>query len=72
MDIKEYISKVNVSDMALMDVAAVIASAAMVFGGVIPYIPQYRTIRRTRNSDGFSTWVCFVLLIANILRVFFW
>ncbi|XP_056384331.1 solute carrier family 66 member 2-like isoform X1 [Hyla sarda] len=47
-------------------------SCVMVFGGVLPYIPQYQEIRRTSNTDGFSTWVCFVLLIANILRIFFW
>lgn len=48
------------------------SSCFMVFGGVLPYIPQYQEIKRTSNTDGFSTWVCFVLLIANILRIFFW
>ncbi|XP_003926027.1 solute carrier family 66 member 2 isoform X2 [Saimiri boliviensis] len=48
------------------------AAAAMVFGGVVPYIPQYRDIRRTQNADGFSTYVCLVLLVANILRILFW
>ncbi|XP_011831261.1 PREDICTED: PQ-loop repeat-containing protein 1 isoform X2 [Mandrillus leucophaeus] len=44
----------------------------MVFGGVVPYVPQYRDIRRTQNADGFSTYVCLVLLVANILRILFW
>nr|XP_010584980.1 PQ-loop repeat-containing protein 1 isoform X2 [Loxodonta africana] len=48
------------------------AAGAMVFGGVVPYIPQYRDIRRTQNADGFSTYVCLVLLVANILRILFW
>ncbi|CAN2389268.1 Si dkey-246g23.2 [Pristimantis euphronides] len=48
------------------------SSCFIVFGGVVPYIPQYQEIRRTSNTDGFSTWVCFVLLVANILRIFFW
>ncbi|KAM4685366.1 solute carrier family 66 member 2 isoform 4-T4 [Amazona ochrocephala] len=48
------------------------ASGAMVFGGVVPYIPQYRDIRRTQNAEGFSTYVCLVLLVANILRILFW
>ncbi|XP_063155081.1 solute carrier family 66 member 2 isoform X2 [Candoia aspera] len=48
------------------------ASAAMMFGGVVPYIPQYRDIKRTQNAEGFSTYVCLVLLIANILRILFW
>ncbi|KAM6217618.1 solute carrier family 66 member 2 [Rhynchocyon petersi] len=48
------------------------AAGAMVFGGVVPYVPQYRDIRRTQNADGFSTYVCLVLLVANILRILFW
>ncbi|XP_040266503.1 solute carrier family 66 member 2-like [Bufo bufo] len=49
-----------------------VSSSVMVFGGVFPYIPQYQEIKRTSNAEGFSTWVCFVLLVANILRIFFW
>ncbi|XP_040841098.1 solute carrier family 66 member 2 isoform X3 [Ochotona curzoniae] len=48
------------------------AAGAMVFGGVVPYIPQYRQIRRTQSAEGFSTYVCLVLLVANILRILFW
>ena len=49
-----------------------ICVGSMVLGGVVPYIPQYRKIRRTRSAEGFSTYVCFVLLVANILRILFW
>ncbi|XP_043922960.1 solute carrier family 66 member 2 [Protopterus annectens] len=49
-----------------------VAAGAMVFGGVVPYIPQYRDIKRTQNVEGFSTYVCLVLLVANILRILFW
>ncbi|XP_036962105.1 solute carrier family 66 member 2 [Acanthopagrus latus] len=49
-----------------------LASCIMVFGGALPYVPQYQEIQRSSNSDGFSTRVCLVLLIANILRIFFW
>ncbi|XP_073786020.1 solute carrier family 66 member 2 isoform X2 [Danio rerio] len=48
------------------------ASGVMVFGGAVPYVPQYQEIQRTSNAEGFSTRVCLVLLIANILRIFFW
>ncbi|XP_024920804.1 PQ-loop repeat-containing protein 1 isoform X2 [Cynoglossus semilaevis] len=48
-----------------------IAGGFMVFGGVLPYIPQYRDIRRTQNAEGFSSYVCLVLLVANILRILF-
>jgi solute carrier family 66, member 2 len=48
------------------------SSLAMIFGGVVPYIPQYAEIRRTENAEGFSLLVCFALLIANTLRILFW
>ncbi|AWP08829.1 putative PQ-loop repeat-containing protein 1-like [Scophthalmus maximus] len=44
----------------------------MVLGGALPYVPQYQEIRRSSNTEGFSTRVCLVLLVANILRIFFW
>ncbi|XP_029289348.1 PQ-loop repeat-containing protein 1 [Cottoperca gobio] len=51
---------------------SLMASCLMVFGGALPYVPQYQDIQRSSNSEGFSTRVCLVLLIANILRIFFW
>ena len=48
------------------------AVGGMVFGGVVPYVPQFRKIRKTRDAEGFSVYVCLVLLIANVLRVLFW
>lgn len=47
------------------------AATAIIFGGVVPYIPQYREIKRTQNAEGFSSYVCLVLLVANILRILF-
>ncbi|XP_023841121.1 solute carrier family 66 member 2 isoform X3 [Salvelinus sp. IW2-2015] len=49
-----------------------LASCVMVFGGALPYVPQYQEIQRSSNTEGFSTRVCLLLLIANILRIFFW
>ncbi|XP_031441548.1 solute carrier family 66 member 2 isoform X2 [Clupea harengus] len=47
------------------------AATAIIFGGVVPYVPQYREIKRTQNAEGFSSYVCLVLLVANILRILF-
>ena len=44
------------------------AATAMIFGGVVPFIPQYLDIRKTQNAEGFSTYVCLALLVANTLR----
>ncbi|XP_077596001.1 solute carrier family 66 member 2 [Stigmatopora nigra] len=49
-----------------------LASSVMIFGGSLPYVPQYQEIQKSNNTEGFSTRVCLVLLIANILRIFFW
>ncbi|XP_041973791.1 solute carrier family 66 member 2 isoform X2 [Aricia agestis] len=48
------------------------AAGAMIIGGVAPYIPQYRHIRKTQDAEGFSLYVCLTLLIANTLRILFW
>ncbi|CAF1007926.1 unnamed protein product [Adineta steineri] len=50
----------------------VFSQALMIFGGVVPYIPQYMIINRSQNAEGFSNYVCLTLLIANILRIEFW
>ncbi|RWS23489.1 PQ-loop repeat-containing protein 1-like protein [Leptotrombidium deliense] len=57
---------------SLKELLSYAASTAIIFGGVLPYVPQYLEIKRTENSDGFSTYVCLVLLIANTLRILFW
>lgn len=49
-----------------------LSSVAMIVGCVLPYVPQYLTIYKTRNCSGFSTFVCLTLLISNILRIAFW
>ena len=44
----------------------------MVFGGVMPYIPQYLQIQSKQTTQGFSMFVCLALLMANTLRIIFW
>ncbi|CAH8635462.1 unnamed protein product [Schistosoma intercalatum] len=47
-------------------------SLLYIFGGAVPYIPQYLKIRKTQSIKGFSSFVCFILLISNVLRILFW
>ncbi len=49
-----------------------IVCALVVFGGVVPYVFQYRQIQHSGNARGFSLYVCLNLLAANILRILFW
>ena len=62
----------DLPELTLKNVVSFIAAGAMVFGGVVPFIPQYRDIKKSGNAEGFSTFVCLTLLIANILRIMFW
>ncbi|XP_022207798.1 solute carrier family 66 member 2 isoform X2 [Nilaparvata lugens] len=47
-------------------------STLMIFGGVVPFIPQYREIKNKKDAEGFSLYVCLVLIFANTLRILFW
>ena len=44
----------------------------MIFAPSIGYIVQGLTFKNTQSSDGFSLYICLILLFANIMRVFFW
>lgn len=60
------------SMLSITELISVVSSGFMIFGGVVPYMPQYQMIKRSRNAQGFSTLVCLSLLVANILRILFW
>ncbi|XP_012283309.1 PQ-loop repeat-containing protein 1 isoform X2 [Orussus abietinus] len=62
----------NYDNVTLNDVLGWVASGAMIIGGVVPYIPQYREIQIKEDTKGFSLYVCLALLIANTLRILFW
>lgn len=59
-------------EMTIMDICDRISDGVMIFGGVVPYIPQYIEIKQKDDAEGFSLYVCLALLIANTLRIFFW
>lgn len=62
----------EVQEITVSKVIKWISSTVMIFGGVAPFIPQYREIKRKNDAEGFSLYVCLVLLIANTLRILFW
>lgn len=62
----------EVRDITIRKVARWFCSTIMIFGGVIPYIPQYREIYIKQDAEGFSLYVCLALLVANTLRILFW
>ena len=48
------------------------ADILMIFIPSIGYIFQAMKFKQTKSSKGFARFLCLLLLIANILRVFFW
>mmetsp|Transcript_21748 Transcript_21748/g.30432 ORF Transcript_21748/g.30432 Transcript_21748/m.30432 type:complete len:234 (-) Transcript_21748:27-728(-) len=44
----------------------------MVVAPVLGYIPQYQKFQKRKSSEGFNNLVCFILLVSNIMRCFFW
>lgn len=62
----------EVQEITISKVIKWISATVMIFGGVAPFIPQYREIKKKNDAEGFSLYVCLVLLIANTLRILFW
>ncbi|XP_073988236.1 solute carrier family 66 member 2 isoform X6 [Rhodnius prolixus] len=62
----------EVQEITISKVIKWVSSTVMIFGGVAPFIPQYREIKKKNDAEGFSLYVCLVLLIANTLRILFW
>lgn len=56
------------------DLGKIIANncAGMIIGPCIGYVIQCYKMNNEKNSEGFSPYVCLILLIANILRVLWW
>lgn len=52
--------------------SSMVANVFFLFGPVLMFVPQYRTICETGSAKSFSTTVCFVLLTAHLMRCFFW
>lgn len=62
----------EVRDITVRKITRWCCSTIMVFGGVVPYIPQYKEIYQKNDAEGFSMYVCLALLVANTLRILFW
>jgi uncharacterized protein with PQ loop repeat len=45
---------------------------SMVLAPVIGYVDQYKMIVKERQSEAFSKLVSLILMLANVLRIFFW
>lgn len=44
----------------------------LIFGPNLAFISQIKKFQSSKSSDGFSKIICLLILLANILRIFFW
>ncbi|RUP48826.1 PQ loop repeat-domain-containing protein [Jimgerdemannia flammicorona] len=56
----------------LVTIATLVLQVLMVIGPITGYVDQYRVVNKFKSSQGFSIETCGVLLVANIVRIFFW
>lgn len=50
----------------------ILCDILMIFSPSIGYIAQAIKFKQTKSSEGFSKYMCLILLFANLLRIFFW
>ena len=56
----------------LIKIAIHITDIAMVAGPSLAYVFQILKFHKTKSSQGFSKFVCLLLFLGNILRIYFW
>lgn len=44
----------------------------MVFGPCLGYIIQTHSMVSSESAEGFSPYVSFILILANLIRIFWW
>lgn len=44
----------------------------MILGPCLGYIMQTMTMVQTGTADGFSPFVSFILIVSNLIRIFWW
>lgn len=50
----------------LTDIFKLSCSTAVIFGGLIPYVPQYIKIKQCNDSDGFSTYGMYLRILYSL------
>ncbi len=56
----------------LNSIFKVLMDTIFIFGPNFAFISQIIKFRNSKSSEGFSKIVCLLILLANILRIFFW
>jgi len=56
----------------ILGVGIFLSQLLLIVVPVLPYIPQYIEIRRTRDASGFSLYVCLGLISSAAIRIGYW
>jgi mannitol-specific phosphotransferase system IIBC component len=48
------------------------ADMGMIVGPCAGYLVQIRKMHKEKVSEGFSTYVSFILILSNLIRIFWW
>ena len=48
------------------------ADIGMIIGPCVGYLLQTMTMVQTKRADGFSPFVSFILIVSNLIRIFWW
>lgn len=53
-------------------ISKIIMDCILIFGPNLAFISQITKFRTSKSSEGFSKIICLLILLGNILRIFFW
>ena len=56
----------------LVGILSFLCDCSMILGAVASYIVQIHKMWKERVCEGFSTYVSFILILSNLIRLFWW
>lgn len=57
---------------SLVAILGLVSDVGMVLGPNVGYIAQTKTMIVKKTADGFSTFVSFILIVSNLIRIYWW
>ena len=61
-----------IDDSIMMDTFKLAANLGMIIGPCAGYMVQIRKMYNEKICEGFSTYVSFILILSNLIRIYWW
>ena len=61
----------NTSNLRIF-IDEIVCNIGMIFGPCLGYVMQTMTMVQSNSAEGFSPFVSFILIVSNLIRVFWW